>query len=67
MDETKSTLSSKTILTNLATAILSAIIYFGGGHLGLDVVEALGAITGTTIVGSLVSAFFRKTATARLG
>lgn len=63
MDKTKPTLTSKTILTNLALAIYAALAFFGVLPAGLDSPETL-AVVG--VVGNLVAAYFRKTATAKL-
>ncbi len=63
VETTKPTLSSKTVLMNLALAIYAAGVAFFDLPAGLDSPETL-AVVG--IVGNLVAAWFRKTATAKL-
>lgn len=69
MDQTKPTLTSKTVLTNLALAIVNALVFFGvlASDLGVNDAIAAGGLLGiVNIVGNLVAAWFRKTATAKL-
>lgn len=63
MDTTKPTLTSKTILVNLALAIYAALAFFGVLPEGLDTPEVIAAVG---VIGNLVAAWFRKTATAKL-
>ena len=63
METTKPTLTSKTILTNLALAIYAALAFFGVLPAGLDSPEM---IAGLTVLGNLLAAYFRKSATAKL-
>lgn len=63
METTKPTLTSKTILTNLALALYAALAFFGVLPAGLDSPEMIATIT---IIGNLVAAYFRKAATAKL-
>ena len=63
MDTTKPTLTSKTVLTNLALALYAALAFFGVLPAGLDSPETI-AVVG--IVGNLVAAWFRKQADAKL-
>lgn len=63
MGETKPTLSSKTVLMNLALAIYAALSFFKLVPAGLDNPELIASLT---VIGNLAAAWFRKTATAKL-
>lgn len=47
MDQTKPTLTSKTVITNLALALLNALVFFGvlASDLGLGALIATGGAT----------------------
>lgn len=69
METTKPTLTSKTVLTNLALAVLNALVFFGvlASDFGLSEAIATGGVLGVVnIVGNLVAAWFRKSAEAKL-
>lgn len=70
METTKPTLSSKTVLMNLALAILGVLVFFNiipglppAVADGTVFNEILGVVT---VVGNLIAVYFRKTATAKL-
>lgn len=63
MEQTKPTLTSKTIIANLALALYAALAFFGVLPDGLASPEMIASIT---VVGNLIAAYFRKAATAKL-
>ncbi len=69
MESTKPTLTSKTVLVNLALAILNFLILIGvlSSDMGMNDLMAAGGVTAlVNTVGNLLSALFRKQATAQL-
>lgn len=69
MNETKPTLSSKTLLTNFGLAILNVLVLFGviNSDMGLSDAAHVGGVVGVVnVIGNLVSVYFRKRATAKL-
>ena len=69
MDDTKPTLTSKTVITSLIGAILNALVFFGviSADLGLSLEQTAGTLAGLNVVGYILTGLFRKAATARLG
>lgn len=63
METTKPTLTSKTVLTNLALAIYGVLAFFNIVPSGLDDPETFAAVA---VIGNLLAAYFRKRATAKL-
>jgi hypothetical protein len=70
MEQTKPTLTSKTVLTALGMAILNALVFFGviSTDFGLaHAYETGGVLAVANTLLALLIAYFRKTATAKLG
>jgi hypothetical protein len=63
MENTKPALTSKTIVTNLALAILAALSYFKVLPEQVNSPEVIGLVA---MVGNVLAAWFRKTATTEI-
>lgn len=63
MENTKPALTSKTIVTNLALAILAALSYFKVLPEQVNSPEVIGLVA---MVGNVLAVWFRKTATTEI-